>query len=90
MLLYTCTAQKKGAPMHPCARAAKSLDDAGHAYSIETVEGMKLLPWTRRGKRDGIRERTGQDDVPVLVLDDDEVVVGNRAIVAWAKEHPAA
>lgn len=90
MLLYTCTGQKKGAPIHPCGRAAKSLDDSGHKYSIEVVDGLKLMPWTRRGKRDRIRDLTGQEDVPVLVLDDDEVVVGNKAIVAWAKEHPAA
>jgi len=89
MLLYTCKGEKKGAPMHPCGRAAKSLDDGGHDYTIEMVEGLKLLPWTRRGKRDKIRELTGQEDVLVLVLDDGATVVGHKAIVAWAKEHPA-
>ena len=47
------------------------------------------MPWTRRGKRDAIRELSGQEDVPVLVADDGEVVSGTGTIVRWAKDHPA-
>ena len=90
MLLYTCKGEKRGPAHHPCGRAAKALDDNGHHYRIEVVGGMKVLPWTRRGKRDAIRELTGQNDVPVLVLDDDTVVVGSKAIAAWADEHPSS
>lgn len=93
MKLYTCPAQKHGASApgikHPCGVAAKALDDAGWAYELEVVGGFKALGFTRRGKRDKIRELTGQDDVPVLVLDDDGVVTGTKAIVAWAREHPS-
>lgn len=89
MLLYTCNGQKRSARTHPCGRAAKALDDNGHDYTIEVVEGMKFLPWTRRGKRDAIRELTGQEDVPVLKLDDGTVVAGSREIAAWAHDHPA-
>ncbi len=94
MLLYTCAAKKIGgsAPgplAHPCGKAAKALDDAGYTYDLEVAGGFKALGFTRRGKRDKIRELSGQEDVPILVLDDGEVVTGNRAIVEWARAHPA-
>lgn len=75
--------------MHPCGKAAKALRDAGHEFELETVPGFKALPWTRRGRRDAIRDLTGQEDVPVYVADDGTIVTGNRAIVDWAAEHPA-
>jgi hypothetical protein len=91
MVLYTCPAQKHGATTpvikHPCGKAAKALDDAGHAYEIEVVGGFKHIPLSRRGRRDRIRELTGQDDVPVLVTDDGTVVQGSQKIVAWAGGH---
>ena len=48
------------------------------------------MPWTRSGKREQIRALTGQEDVPVLVQDDGQVVTGNRAIVQWAAAHANA
>ncbi len=91
MKLYTCGQTDHGAMVgHPCARAVKALRDAGHAIEIEVVEGYKLMPWTRRGKRDAIREISGQEDVPVLITDDGDVISGTGTIVRWAKEHAAA
>lgn len=90
MKLYTCGQTDHGAALgHPCGRAARALREAGHAFEIEVVEGYRLMPWTRRGKRDAIRELSGQEDVPVLVADDGEVVSGTGTIVRWAKDHPA-
>ena len=89
MLLYTCAGKKSAGSLpliqHPCGRAAKALDDAGHTYDIEVVGGFKHLPLSRRGKRDKIRELTGQEDVPVLVTSDGDVVTGADAIVEWAR-----
>lgn len=94
MQLYTCPARTHGAdaPLikHPCGVAAKALDEAGHAYDVKVVGGFKNVPFSRRGKRGEIRELTGQEDVPVLVLDDGSTVVGTREIVAWAAANPAA
>jgi glutathione S-transferase len=94
MILYTCPARTHGAttPLfkHPCGVAATALDDAGHQYDVKTVPGFKTLPFTRRGKRQEILELTGQEDVPVLVLDDRSVVTGTNAIQDWAKAHPHA
>lgn len=89
MRLYTCPAKTIGgtAPVitHPCGKAAKALDDAGHTYEVEVVGGFKALPITRRGRRDEIRRLTGQEDVPVLVLDDGTAIAGTGEIVAWAR-----
>lgn len=91
MKLYTCGQRDHGAPLHPCGKAADALRKAGHEVEIETVPGYKLLFWTRRGHaRDKIKEISGQTDVPVLVLDDGEVISGSGTIARWAKEHPAA
>lgn len=91
MILYTCAVQKRGAtsPLikHPCGVAAKALDDAGQPYEIKVVGGFKKLPLSRRGKRQEIEQLTGQQDVPVLVLDDGTAITGTAAIEAWAKAH---
>lgn len=94
MDLYTCPARAHGAnaPIvkHPCGVAAQALDNAGHAYTVKVVGGFKNVPFSRRGKRDEIRELTGQEDVPVLVLDDGGTVCGSGAIVEWASAHGAS
>ncbi len=97
--LYTCTDGKTlgGLPSpiaHPCGRAAKALDDAGHAYEWKKVKGgtLKLWTWPSRARdRAEVEKLSGQRGVPILVLDDGEVVIGSRAIVDWANgNRPAA
>ncbi len=94
MVLYTCPARTHGAnaPLvkHPCGVAAEALDTSGHTYEVKVVGGFKNIPFSRRGKREEIRELTGQEDVPVLVLDDGSTISGSGEIVAWAKSHPAS
>jgi glutathione S-transferase len=94
VLLYTCPARTHGAsaPLikHPCGVAAQALDAAGHSYEVKVVGGFKNVPLSRRGKREEVRELTGQEDVPVLVLDDGTTVSGSGAIVDWAASHRAA
>lgn len=92
MILYTCN-QKTSGPglLHPCAKAGNALRDAGHEYEVKTVDGYRIMPWTRGGgKRDEVRELSGQDNVPILVLDDGKVVSGSGEIADWAKQNPAA
>ncbi|HEY7455894.1 MAG TPA: glutathione S-transferase N-terminal domain-containing protein [Solirubrobacterales bacterium] len=94
MILYTCAQKKRGpAAVHPCAKAAKALDAAGYRYELRTVGGYRMLPWTwgsREEDRAEIRKLSGANEVPVLVLDDGEVVAGSSTIARWAGEHPAA
>ena len=94
MILYTCGMQKKGAAAgHFCARAAKALDDAGYEYELRPVKGYRFMPWTRPSRskdRAEIKAMSGTNEVPVLVLDDGEVISDSRRIVRWAREHPRA
>ena len=98
MILYTCTDGKSfgglpGPLAHPCGRAAKALDEAGHGYDWKQVKGgtLKLWTWPSRARdRAEIEKLSGQRGVPILVLDDGDVVVGSSKIVDWAKAHPPA
>ncbi|MEX0973374.1 MAG: glutathione S-transferase N-terminal domain-containing protein [Solirubrobacterales bacterium] len=94
MILYTCGQKKTGpAFAHPCAKAAKALDAAGYSYELRTVGGYRMAFWTwgsRAGDRAEVKKLSGTNEVPILVLDDGEVVSGSGAIAAWAREHPAS
>lgn len=92
MVLYTCGQKKTGpALMHPCAKAGKALDAAGYEYEIKTVRGYRMGAWTwgsRSADRAEIKRLSGTNEVPILVLDDGEVISGSGTIARWAKEHP--
>ena len=98
MVLYVCSLEKAGGGLpgplaHPCGRAAKALDDAGHGYELKTVKGGSLKVWTlpsRAKDRAEVEQLSGQRGVPILVLDDGQVISGSGEIVSWAQVHPAS
>ena len=98
VILYTCEMGKAfgglpGPLAHPCGRAAKALDEAGHRHEHRTVKGGSLKVWTwpkRPADRVEIERLSGQRAVPLLVLDDGSVVTGSGAIDAWARNQPSA
>jgi glutathione S-transferase len=94
MVLYTCPARTHGAnaPLfaHPCGVAAQALERSGQTFTVKTVGGFKSIPLSRRGKREEIIALTGQQDVPLLLLDDGSTVQGSGAIVLWAAGHSVA
>jgi glutathione S-transferase len=93
VVLYVCPSGTSfgGLPApiaHPCGRAAKALDDAGHVYELKTVKGGMLKLWTlpsRARDRAEVERLSGQRAVPILVLDDGNTIVGSGAIVEWTK-----
>jgi glutathione S-transferase len=91
MVLYTCPAKKTaGAIGHPCGVAARALDQAGITYEIKVAGGFKNVPFTTAGgKRDEVKALSGQERVPILVLDDQTVITGSKSIATWAKEQAA-
>jgi len=94
MVLYTCGQKTVGPGIaHPCAKAGKALDAAGYEYEIKTVGGYRLGFWTwgsRAEDRVEVKKLSGTNEVPILILDDGEVISGSSTIARWAKEHPAA
>jgi glutathione S-transferase len=97
MVLYTCKVGKAMGDLptmlaHPCGRAAKALDDAGYEYDWKQVDGGVLKFWTlpkRAEDRAEVERLSGQRAVPILVLDDGNVVTGSQRIVDWANAQPA-
>jgi glutathione S-transferase len=98
VVLYTCTDGKAfgslpGPMAHPCGKAALALDQAGHTYEWKKVKGgiMKFWTWPSRARdRAEIEELSGQRAVPILVLDDGEVISGSDAIARWAQDNQPA
>jgi glutathione S-transferase len=92
MILYTCGTKTMGPGLlHPCGKAGGALDAAGYEYEIKTVDGYRMAPWTwgsRNEDRAEVKELSGSNSVPILVLDGGEVISGSGAIARWAKEHP--
>jgi glutathione S-transferase len=95
VILYTCADGKSfgglpGPLAHPCGRAAKALDDAGHEYEWRKVKGGTLKFWTwpsRAQDRAEVESLSGQRSVPILVLDEGGVITGSGAIVEWAQQN---
>jgi glutathione S-transferase len=94
MKLYICwgTFQTPRPGGHPCANAHKALKEAGHEFEVEKVHGLGVGPKVLNVMTDGRREvekLSGQRGVPILVLDDGEVIVDSKNIKEWAEANPA-
>ena len=76
---------------HPCKNAHDALKEAGHNPEVVKSYGLGILPdfLNRTSGRREVRKLTGNNWVPVLVTDDDEIVQGSGKIAAWAKANPA-
>jgi len=94
VVLYTCGQKTHlGTLGHPCGRAGDALDKAGYEYEVRVVGGYRLAPWTwgsRDADREEVKRLSGTNEVPILVLDDGEVISGSGTIARWAREHPRA
>jgi hypothetical protein len=92
MKLYVCWGTFKN-PLrpsgHPCGNAYHALKDAGYEPEVVRSYGLGPLPDLTSGRKE-VKRLTGQSWVPVLVLDDGEVIQDSKKIVAWAQAHPAS
>ncbi len=71
-LLYRCRTPTNW--LCPCGRVARELRAAGIEHEEERV------PWRRRD-RDEVEEVSGQRVVPVVEMEDGDVIVDSRRIV---------
>ena len=98
MKLYVCWGTfpvpwpRKGASWqpraHPCKVAHDALREAGHSPKVVRAYGLGRLPDFTSARRE-VKRLTGESFVPVLVLDDGEVIAESKRIAAWARAHPA-
>jgi hypothetical protein len=94
MKIYVCYGTWKPAPRpggHPCGKAYHALRDAGYDPEVVKSYGLGMLPdaMNQTSGRKEVKRLTGNNWVPALVTDDDEVIQGSDKIVAWAAAHPA-
>ena len=75
---------------HPCRNAHEALKEAGWNPDVEKAYGLGILGSTLNPTRREVRKLSGQNMVPVLVTDDDEVIVGSGKIATWARDNPAS
>lgn len=93
MKLYVCYGTWKPAPRpggHPCGVAYHALKDAGHAPEVVLTYGLGMagpLNDLSPGRRE-VKRLTGNYWVPLLVLDDGEVIQGSKEIAEWASTPP--
>ncbi len=93
MKLYICWGTF-GSPRpggHPCKNAHDALKEAGYNPEVIKSYGLGILPdfMNQTSGRKEVKRLTGNNWVPLLVTDDDQVVQGSKEIAAWAKQNPA-
>ena len=89
MKLYVCWGTfREPLHGHPCRTAHQALLAAGHDPEVIKVRGLgvgpRLFQWTTDGRRE-VEKLSGQKVVPVLVTDEDDVIVESAPIVEWAE-----
>jgi hypothetical protein len=73
---------------HPCKRAYDALKEAGYEPDVVRAYGFSFLPSFTKGRKEAKR-LTGESYVPVLVLDDGQIIADSKNIAAWATNNPA-
>ena len=94
MKLYVCWGTfREPLHGHPCRTAHQALLAAGYEPEVIKVRGLgvgpRLFQWTTDGRRE-VERLSGQKAVPVLVTDEDDVIVESAPIVEWAEANPRA
>ena len=92
MRLYVCYGLFKSPRSggHPCRNAHEALVEAGYDPEVKKSYELGPLPdFLQTPARKEVKRLTGTAWVPILVLDDGEVVDGSEAIIAWAEKTPA-
>ncbi|GAC1438126.1 MAG: hypothetical protein NVSMB51_13460 [Solirubrobacteraceae bacterium] len=85
MKLLVCELDDGGPKIHPCRKAQDALDRAGIVYEKQVHDKNRPLGLFTKGKRPELKQLSGQEKLPVLVLGDGSTVNGGGAIADWAQ-----
>jgi glutathione S-transferase len=87
LTLLVCNIDDGGPPPHACKRAQRALRAGGHDFDkVITARGRPFALFTT-GRRPRLKEMSGQEKLPVLLLPDGGTINGSGPIIAWAREH---
>jgi hypothetical protein len=88
LTLFVCNIDEGGPPPHACKRAQRALRAAGHDFDkVIAARGIPFGLFTT-GRRPRLKEISGQEKLPVLLLPDGKTINGSAPIIAWARDHP--
>ena len=88
LTLLVCNIDDGGPPPHACKRAQRALRDAGHDFDkVIAARGIPFGLFTT-GRRPRLKQISGQEKLPVLLLPNNETISGSADIIAWARDHP--
>ena len=94
MVLYTCGQKRRMAPASPtpARRPARRRTPPATSTRSRRSSGYRAgvldLGTSEQGPRGEVKRLSGTNEVPILVLDNGEVISGSGVIARWAKEHP--
>lgn len=84
--LYVCHGDDDGPRFHPCKQVQDALREAGIEYRRVNGGHGHPIPFLRRGSRERVRQATGEEKLPALVLADGTVIVHSKKILRWVAE----
>jgi len=88
LTLYVCHIDDGGPPPHACKRAQRALRDAGHDFDKVVFAKGHLFGLFTTGRRPELKQLSGQEKLPVLLLPDGSTISGSANIIAWATANP--
>lgn len=88
--LYVCHIDEGGPRPHACRRAIEALRTSGHDFEKVIFDRGIIFGLFTTGRRPELKQISGQEKLPVLLLGDGTTVNGGSKIVAWAKANPPA
>ncbi len=90
LTLYVCHIDDGGPPPHACRRAQRALREAGHEFDKVIFDRGRLFGLFTTGRRPALKEMSGQEQLPVLMLPDGATFNGSSNTIAWARANSPA
>jgi len=90
LTLYVCHIDDGGPAPHACKKAQRTLRAEGHEFEKVVYGRGRLFGLFTKGRRPELKEMSGQEKLPVLVLPDSSTISGSAEIIAWAKANASA
>jgi glutathione S-transferase len=89
LTLYVCHIDEGGPRPHACRRSQEALRAGEHRYEKVIFGRGRPFGLFTKGRRPELKKLSGQEQLPVLQLEDGTTISGSSRIIAWAKENPA-